>query len=513
MSAKGAKSLFSILDEFALKNNERMPFYTITSRENACTKVCSVTYCKETVTGRGPSKKKAKLAAAKALMFLLCSKSDSVRLQLLPIDETTDVEKRNPALANNFIGQLFEYCTKYMLPPPKFDVQKLDSSIFQAECTVGNVYELVSGATKKQAKQLVAKVALELLQLKRSNRSGDAQLGVSSKSNPLPDWGQISVDDLLRFCAESQLPAPSFKVVGPISTKTKSVKCTINNVERLGTSLTKTGARLAAARVMYQTIRLAQNTGNVDSLFGETPTKLGQSRETISVEDHVSRLYMYCENAKLPRPSFEVIDYTWNSYGYSKYRVECTVGDVKVMAAGRKKKEAKKAAAKKMLDKVRPIDKNETMEIADDAIAPLRDDDIGSDNSEQSTQPDDLQVDENETKEITEKAVVPLQIDGINLNDSEQSTQLDDLQVTENEMKEIAEEAVLLSRDGGIGSNDNQQLTQSDDFETEEAVLPIRNDSTGTDDKEQSTQNNDPQDDEILEIIENVLLTFRNDSH
>ncbi|XP_037042459.1 uncharacterized protein LOC119078853 [Bradysia coprophila] len=501
MSEKGVTSLIQVLEQFSVRNNQRLPAYTFTSRDNACKKMCTVTYCKETVTGRGGSKKKAKRAAAKNLIHLLCTKSDSVRLELLPIarlvDDTIDLKEKTSSHEKNFIGQLLEYCKNNTLPPPNFEIQELGLFKFQVDCTVDNVQELVIGPNRKRAKQMAAKMALEAIKLRDSIRYDDVQLD-DSTSDCLPDWWQISVYDLLRYCSKSQLPEPTFSEVAMKLPTAKGVKCTINNVEKLGTGLTEAGAKMAAARLMYQTIRLAETTGNVDSLFRETRKVQRKKRRPTNVDtdNHIGQLYEYCRATELPTPSFKVVGHKWNIYRFSKFRVRCTVGDIKFDADSRRKKVAKQAAAKKMLDKVRPIDQNETKEIVDDADAPLCDDDLDSDNSEQSTQPDDLQAEENETKEITEEAVLSVRIDGIGLNDSEQSTQHDDLQVEENETKEIAEEAALISRDDGVGSDDEIETVEL----TEEAVLLPCDDGIGLIDNE----HNDIHVDKTLEIRYNT---------
>lgn len=172
-----AKTPVTILQELGAKECI-IPKYTIISQDNNANVnkfTIRVEYKDNCVSGTALSKQQAKQNAAQNMLQLLQKSKDITRspLQTSPNENNIDIEKPS-SISNqinltfiNHVGSLQEYCIKYKLKNPVYELRQTSGPShnleFTISCTVGSITEEAAEHSKKQAKQSAARKVLENL--------------------------------------------------------------------------------------------------------------------------------------------------------------------------------------------------------------------------------------------------------------------------------------------------------------------------------------------------------------
>ncbi|XP_076291760.1 protein Loquacious-like [Lasioglossum baleicum] len=180
-----AKTPVSALQEGLMKSGNSLPVYTEVSSkmgEQQIEFVICVTWKKYKEKGIGTSKKEAKQNAAQAMINLLTSlnilHSSSLKLPTEQknlghnlqsstnlSDSLSSLPTSSQDIFTNYVGTLMEYCVRNRMPEPYFDVVAASGQshnlTFTMSCTIGTVCKKASAASKKAAKQNVAKEILQ----------------------------------------------------------------------------------------------------------------------------------------------------------------------------------------------------------------------------------------------------------------------------------------------------------------------------------------------------------------
>lgn len=184
----------------------------------------------------------------------------------------------------NFVGKLYE-CAKAGTLPPKFEMihQFPDSPRYNrihVKCTFNGVEMMGTGSTEKQARQTVAKMMLKTL---------------PPKKLPANCRHPINIREFLDFCSKYQLNSPSYEIISTDPGTDICVKCSVNDVERLGFGSTKEDARREAGITVFTTLRVGDTIGseffahsNEPSVLLNKKTECNESMNDTQVEENES---------------------------------------------------------------------------------------------------------------------------------------------------------------------------------------------------------------------------------
>lgn len=160
-----------MLAEIAIKMN-LVPFYELIYSGRYSSNMLfkySVKVGKYSAIGSGRSKKEAKHDAACTVLKIMDSSIDKKDCDLE--DTLKKIDELSPYFGNiqeNMVGELIEFCNKFNLPKPVFNLLKSGIStngyFFIFECIVSNWTEIAQSGVKKQAKQVVAMQMINKLQ-------------------------------------------------------------------------------------------------------------------------------------------------------------------------------------------------------------------------------------------------------------------------------------------------------------------------------------------------------------
>jgi len=169
------KTPVSLLQELCMRRGIS-PKYDLLQIEGAVhepTFVYRVTVGEFTASGSGQSKKKAKHAAAKAVLDIIIhgpghQNGTDAHIKL---EQATDlssvVSPYDDGIPGNPVGQLQELCMNRRWPPPTYELESENGSpherVFSLACTIATYKEIGHGKSKKVAKRQAAYAMMQKL--------------------------------------------------------------------------------------------------------------------------------------------------------------------------------------------------------------------------------------------------------------------------------------------------------------------------------------------------------------